>query len=474
MRARSVSSKAAAAPLGTTIPRQSLRRIITGALPLAIALVTAGACTHFTPYYRGKQPHGVDAVEDAAVDHRLLLIGDAGDPDRAGEPALQLLAHQVQLLPERTTVVFLGDNVYERGMPTLEEKPVGEQVAEVVAAPIVNISDDREAAERIINAQIDAVRGSAARAIFVPGNHDWDPFEDGGWGRVVALQDFIAGVAEDGKTHVSLLPTGGCPGPVAVSLGRTGELIVLDTEWWLEAGPTAPKPAPDDNPTRCQFTTEQQVRDALEKELESAAKQKRWAIVVAHHPMDSRGSHGGFLDARTHIFPFQVARHYVPFYIEWIPIPIVGSLVVAARNYASPSPEDMVNRHYRHMRNALMHSMEQAADKQAAPLAYAGGHDHSLQVFESRHGPEYSLVSGLGCHSRASDVGDNSHTLFAHANPFNPGFMQIDFLKNGAVRLAVIEWSKEQPNGTEVYSTFLAEPGSVPGVRPDLRHVARK
>ena len=430
----------------------------------------AGACTHFSPYYRSKLARDVPSADLNQVDHRLLLIGDAGDPDRAGEPTLELLAHQVALLPERTTVAFLGDNAYERGMPTLDQKPaveeVAEEVAEAMAAPIVKLSDDRAEAERAINAQIDTVRGTKAHAIFVPGNHDWDPFEEGGWSRIVAEHDFIAGVAADGETRVELLPAGGCPGPEAVPLGRSGQLIILDTEWWLEKTGTGAKPAPNDNPTRCAWTTEEEVRQALVAQLELAAKQKRWAIVVAHHPMNSRGPHGGFLDARTHIFPFQVARHYVPFYIEWIPIPVVGSLVVYTRGNFSPSPEDLVNGHYRHMRNALMHSMEKAAADKAAPLVFAGGHDHSLQVFESRRGPLYSLVSGLGSRSRASDVGSNNRTLFAHSNPANPGFMQIDFLTDGAVRLAVIEWSKEQPDGIEAFSMLLAESGSVPGSRP--------
>jgi len=471
MRASWVFSDAAESarhPIGAARAGRTAAR----AVLLLLGLSLAGACTHFSPYYRSKLAHAVPTAEDEQIDHRLLLIGDAGDPDRAGEPTLQLLAHQVALLPERTTVVFLGDNAYERGMPTLEEKSVVEEVGEVVAAPIVDISDDRGKAERAISAQIAAVRGSPAQGIFVPGNHDWDPFEDGGWGRIIALGDYVTSAASDGKTKVSVLPPGGCPGPATMPLGRSGELIILDTEWWLESGPHA-RPEPDDNPTRCTFTTEQQVREALTAALESAASEKRWAIVVAHHPMNSRGPHGGFLDARTHIFPFQVARHYVPFYIEWIPIPIVGSLVVFARGYASPSPEDLVNGHYRHMRNALMHSMELAADQNAAPLVYAGGHDHSLQVFESRRGPMFSLVSGLGSRSRASDVGSNNRTLFAHSNPGNPGFMQIDFLKNGAVRLAVIEWSKEQPDGTEAFSTLLAQPDSVPGVRSDTRRAAR-
>jgi len=428
---------------------------------LVAGLLLAGACTHFTPYYRDDLARSVPSAEGALVEHRLILIGDAGDPDHAGEPNLRLLAQQVQQMPERTTVVFLGDNVYERGMPTVDDDTIAEEAGEILAAPIIDISDDREEAERQIDAQIDAVRGSPARAIFLPGNHDWDPFEVGGWERIRALGDFIGGRWTP-DTNVSLIPAGGCPGPDVVPLGRSAQLIALDTQWWLETGKDA-KPSPLNNPTGCRYITEQQVRTALTTELETARDRGRWAIVVGHHPLDSKGPHGGFLDGRTHVFPFQVARHYVPPYIEWIPIPVIGSLVVFARGNFSPSNQDMSNDGNEHMRDALTHAMTQAARRHAAPLVYAAGHDHSLQVFESRQGPRYTLVSGLGSQSRASDVGSSGRTLFAHANPFHPGFMQIDFLVDGSVRLGVLEWSADDPQGREVFSMFLADPQPRPG-----------
>jgi hypothetical protein len=63
-----------------------------------------------------RPPDGVPPA-GSAVDHRLVLIGDAGDPDPDGEPTLRALEAHVRQMPERTTVVFLGDNVYETGMP---------------------------------------------------------------------------------------------------------------------------------------------------------------------------------------------------------------------------------------------------------------------------------------------------------------------------------------------------------------------
>jgi hypothetical protein len=57
------------------------------------------------------------APEVHAIDERIVLIGDTGAPDPKGEPALETLSARVAEVPERTTVVFLGDVVYETGMP---------------------------------------------------------------------------------------------------------------------------------------------------------------------------------------------------------------------------------------------------------------------------------------------------------------------------------------------------------------------
>jgi hypothetical protein len=113
------------------------------------------------------------------------------------------------------------------------------------------------------------------------------------------------------------------------------------------------------------------------------------------------------------------------------------------------------------MRRSIRSALREAAKKNAPALVYAAGHDHSLQVF--RPGPEeaYMLVSGLGSKSRASAVGAAASTLFAHSNTEHAGFMQLDFLSNGQVRLAVIETDAQAPDGgKEVFSMGMKEPGS--------------
>src|SRR6185503_17202403 len=118
-------------------------------------------------------------------------------------------------------------------------------------------------------------------------------------------------------------------------------------------------------------------------------------------------------------------------------------------------PQDFSGPGNAHFRTALTDAMARAADRHAPALVYAAGHDHSLQVFRSARGPRWTLVSGLGSSAKASAVRHGGSTLFAHSDRATPGFMELDFLTGGEVRLGVVEWSPSLPTGQEKYSTSL-------------------
>lgn len=420
--------------------------------PVVLVLLAALGCSHSRPFVRG--PARIVAPAPSAVDHRLILIGDAGDADPDGERALELLEHRVRIAPARTTVVFLGDNVYETGMPepTSLEGTTAEAVLDEV---LLTLFESRRDAERRLKAQVKAVRAPGARAVFIPGNHDWGQPGIDGWKRVRAQQAFIdemgKSVADD--ADVTMLPRDGCPGPTAVDLGRRGRVIVLDTEWWLDGGP---KPSPE-NPGGCAAVTESAVQAALEREIVAAKTAGRHAIVVGHHPIASHGPHGGFVDPIVHLFPLTMAAAYLPRFVAWFPLPVIGSAMGWARAELSPSPQDFSGPGNARFRGALLDAMARAGERGAPALAYAGGHDHSLQVFRSSTGPRWALVSGLGSSSKASGVRHDRTTVFAHSDGLAPGFMELDFLTDGSVRLEVIEWSPTAATGVGAYSTTLTD-----------------
>jgi len=397
-------------------------------------------------------PHaGGDAPPPDAVDHRLILIGDAGDPDPMGEPTLHALEHHVRVVPERTTVVFLGDNVYETGMPEptgLEGTPI----AEILDQTLLNLYASRQDAERRVKAQVKSVDVRGTRAIFVPGNHDWDQFGIGGWKRVRELETFVGSLADVTDVRLSLLPGGGCPGPITRDLGRRGRLIALDTQWLLELGG---KPSPANNPTGCAQTTTDEVSTALVAALEEAKRDGRAAIVVGHHPLRSHGPHGGYVSPRVHVFPLVMFGSYVPTWSHWIPIPVLGSIMGLSRAWFSPNVQDFSSSVNEDVRETLWAAMSGPALDGAAPLMYAAGHEHSLQIFESDRGPRYLVVSGLGSAAKATPVSWDRSSLFAHSDHERPGFMTLDFLRDGRTRLAVVEVAPDRPDGVEVWAQLL-------------------
>ena len=323
----------------------------------------------------------------------LLLIGDAGNPAPGGEPVLRALTRTAAAAPERTTVVFLGDNVYPRGIPERE-------------------SPSRPEAERRLHDQISAVRAAGVHGIFIPGNHDWAHDGAAGW-EAVRRQE---AVIRSSGGPVVLLPGRGCPGPAVVDVGTRFRLVLLDTQWWLHRGP---RPEPPD--TSCVPDTESGVADSLRGALRSAGD--RVVVVAGHHPLASGGVHGGHFGWKDHLFPLRNVASWL-----WVPLPLIGSLYPLARQQGV-SGQDLAGADNRRMREAFSEAF-----RPRPPLVYAAGHEHTLQVFEPERAP-YLLVSGAGIFGHEGPVAWRAETRFASSAA---GFMRLDVLDDGRVRLGVL------------------------------------
>lgn len=358
---------------------------------VALAALAAVGCSHSTPFVAGSIEAGAKAVpeiDDESVRTRLLLIGDAGDP-APNEPVLEELARWGAEMPERTTILFLGDNIYPWGLVE-EDEPL------------------HEITSRHLEMQIDAARDSGARAIFIPGNHDW---AHGGYrGLRTLVRQERAVVAALGPG--SFLPGGGCAGPVAVDLPGL-RLVIFDSQRFLQKVPVAP----------CGSTEEGIVREIGRLTREAG---EREVVVAAHHPLASHGPHGSFADWRDHLFPLTNLWRWA-----YLPLPVIGSLYPLVRNSLGPSSQDIGHALYQDMIEAVGDAV-----RDEKPLAYAGAHDHSLQVLEGGEAFGYVLVSGAGSIPRSTKVGSGGDTLFAHAGA---GFMVLDVLHTGRIALRIVE-----------------------------------
>lgn len=360
---------------------------------------------------------GADGPAEAA--EILFLIGDAGKPAPGGDPVLIALRRDLASRPERSTVVFLGDNIYPAGLPA-EGHPM------------------RAQAERRLDDQINAVRDTGARVIFVPGNHDWDNAGPDGWKAVKRQQERIA---DRGGPNVAYLPMGGCPGPEVVDVGERLRIVALDTQWWLHAGAR-----PEDPTSSCAADSEMEVLESLGKSLRVDGRE---VVVVSHHPPSSGGPHGGKFGLKQHLFPLTEKIRWL-----WLPLPVVGSVYPLSRQ-AGITRQDIGSALYSKMRDAIASVL-----RERLPLAWAAGHEHVLQVIENARFGRV-LVSGAGVYNHGSRVENVDGSRYRSSRS---GYMRIDLFEGGRRRLGVIEVDRASRQ-REAYSSDLDEPRSSPPPR---------
>lgn len=223
---------------------------------LLVAVASAPGCL---------PPITFDEPTAADIETSLFLIGDAGeaDPREVGSP-LESLTVQAAVAPQRSIVVFLGDNVYPAGIPE-------EGHAEWADA------------RRRLDAQVRAVP-EGVKGIFIPGNHDWGHEEPFGLYSIRLQERMIASLAAG--RDVRMMPSQGCPGPETLDVGRL-RLIMLDTQWWLHDYIVK------DSATRCTTTTMAGVTSDLRRQVHAPGS-GRVVVIAAHHPLMTGGVHGGY------------------------------------------------------------------------------------------------------------------------------------------------------------------------------------
>jgi hypothetical protein len=373
-----------------------------------LALLGLGACAgRSTPH-----PLPVPALPREQVAASLYLIGDAGAPDPKGEPVLQALSRDLRSsgAPQRV-VVFLGDNVYPRGLPAPEHP-------------------GRKEAERRLAAQLEVVTRSGATGYFVLGNHDWARHGNEGWDAARRQGAFIDS-AGGGKAWVR--PSGGCPGPSVVDVGRRLRLVLVDTQWWLHGGPRPMHPS-----SNCPTDTETEIVDSLRAAV-SGATADRLVVVAGHHPLTTGGVHGGYFGWRDHVFPLRVVFPWL-----WVPLPFIGSLYPAARQHAISS-QDLRSRGYQRLIAAFRKAF---ADK--PPQLYVAGHEHNLQVIAGG-AASLEVVSGGGIYGHSGRVVAVPGSLFARKAS---GYARLDIAETGRARLAVVEVDRDGQS-REVFSSWV-------------------
>ena len=229
-----------------------------------------------------------------------------------------------------------------------------------------------------------------------------------------------------------MLPADGCPGPVVRDVDSRLRLVALDTQWWLHA-----YEKPTDPGSSCPEDSEAEVVDALRAAIEGAGERR--VVVVGHHPLASRGIHGGTSAGGTTSFPSGPSAPGCGSLSPASGPPIPSRVAAGSATRTCPGPSTSS------MREAIG-----GVFKKVPPLAYAAGHEHNLQVIQ-RKGAEYLIVSGTGFYGHTSRVAPDENTLYAARAS---GFVRLDLSPTGEVRLAVVV-ANAAGNTREAFSKML-------------------
>lgn len=350
----------------------------------AAALMITGACGPRRPAFVPVPELGPGEAESS-----LFLIGDAGGPPTA-DAVMRALEADLRRQPDKSYVVFLGDNLYPRGLPAPEAPDYADQLARL---------------ER----QVRVLTSTGVRGAFIPGNHDWDKSGPGGLAAVRRAGEVVTRLGRGFAEH---LPPDGCPGPEVRDVGAF-RLVLLDTEWWLHEHARGL--------AGCRASTDSAVSAQLAEAVASAGDRK--TVVAAHHPLRTGGKHGGSFPLMDHLFPLRALKSWA-----WVPLPVIGSIYPLARS-SGITRQDMSNGRNREMRMAI-----EAAIRPHRPLVFASGHEHTQQVMAGGSA-RWLLVSGAGYYGHTDHVGWLDSTRYATGAS---GYMRLDATSAGRVRLSVV------------------------------------
>lgn len=332
------------------------------------------------------------ALAQTGIVHSIYLIGDAGK-DTVPGPALRMLG---ALLEQDTasTVIFLGDNVYQRGLE-------GKEGSKLYAV-----------AEKKLLAQLSQTDHHRGNVYWLPGNHDW---KAGKWQGLETVKAEAVFVERYYQTHADIInrngpvfmPKDGFPGPAHAVFANNVHLIAIDIQWWLQSqfGHRIPR---TEGMNRKQMT--RKFLTDLDSLLRVATADNGTVLIAAHHPLYSNGHHGA-------------AKQPLRFMVNWVPPFQLFGLIGLNRMLVQDIPQPR----YKRIRNRILKVMNEHQG-----LIYVSGHDHNLQYIPKDG--NHHLVSGAG--SKRSSLGrDRSRARFMDDR--NYGFMRLDLMEDGSRKVHV-------------------------------------
>lgn len=360
------------------------------------------------------------AQPDDSMVQRIVLIGDGGALTADHHHTVVEAVEKLIPLDKRTTVLFLGDNLYRHGLP-----------------------DDQYqfylSTKAVLDSQANIADHAQGMVYFIPGNHDWMNGAAGGYNAILREQRYLDGL---GKKNLKFLPEDGCPGPETIDLGNDVLLVIMDSQWWIHQNE---KPGIE---SECRHKNEDEVVEELKDII--SQNQKKLILFACHHPFKTNGAHGGYYTLKQHIFPFTDMRKNL-----YIPLPGLGSIYPISRSVFG-TPQDL-----KHPGYANMIAQVDEVLKGHPHVIHVAGHEHAMEWIADSN--SHYIVSGSGCKTARVSTSKKSKFEASHL-----GFATLEIYKDKSVRCTFYGASPDSLR--PLYSDTVFNYGRLP--EPEAEDVA--
>ncbi|MEM9990491.1 MAG: BamA/TamA family outer membrane protein [Bacteroidota bacterium] len=391
-------------------------------LLLFITILLISSCANYKLNYAIGEEKWSNHQQDSSLKlhHSIYLIGDTGNAKmHQSLPTFQYLKRELARANEKTSIIFLGDNIYPVGMPPKND-------------------DYRALAEHKLNVQLDILQGFKGKIMFIPGNHDWMKYGKKGVERqekyIEKTLNAQRGIEDkDNEDWVDyFLPSNACGEPELVEINDQLVVVLIDSEWWLQNWDTQPS-INEGCEIQSRATFKFQFEELLRKYRD------RNVVIAMHHPLYSYGQHGGYLELKKHLFPLTSLNENL-----YMPLPGVGPLSAFFRANIGFS-QDLANGKYQAMKADIM-----ASATKNGRYIFAAGHEHTLQYIEKDQ--QHFIVSGAGSKENAVRLGSGSQ--FAYGKM---GYSKLDFYEDGSTWVSFFVVNEIGTVATEVFRKKIKE-----------------
>lgn len=349
-----------------------------------------------------------------SIGQRIFLVGDAGEP-KDPDPTFELLSQTTEGVSQEDVLIFLGDNLYPKGLSEKEHPERGEL-------------------EDKLKVQLEAMKSFEGRSYMIPGNHDWAQGRNYGWERALNMEAYVN---EYLGRDDAFVPANGCPGPIEITLNETAVLVVLNTQYFLHGW---------DKPGEDAFCESKSTLEALDELQQVVEKNKgKHVLIVGHHPAYTYGEHNGNFPLIDHIFPLTAINEKL-----YVPLPVIGSIHPLFRKSIG-NIQDNTHPKYK----AIMKAIEEAMGATSHAI-FASGHEHSLQLIN--RGDKHFIVSGSG--SKTTYLKKGKSTF----GKSELGFSELELSENGRANIKFWGVKGGLLHESELYEKILAAPSMKEGL----------